>query len=127
MRTTDLAALHLLVIDAAVHPEGEADRLRDEAPPPDESATAAKAHGVIAAGLERDATALSPQAITEVTGIAATPNPPKGVQKRATRRVEEEMIESFSFVYLDRFLFFIFTHKLYKLIPNCVHVCLTKN
>lgn len=87
--TIGLAARPLHATDAAVvHPDGGVDHLRDEAHLPDENVTAAKAH--VATAPERGVTAQSPQGITEATGTAVTPNPQRGVQKRATRRVEEE-------------------------------------
>lgn len=82
---------------AAAHPDGGAVRQRDEAHPPDENATEARAPVAIEAGQGRDATAPSPQVITEVAEIGVTPSPQKGVRKRVTRRVEEETSDPISF------------------------------
>ncbi|XP_077964088.1 pre-mRNA-splicing factor 38A-like [Gasterosteus aculeatus] len=77
------------------HVLGGADLQRDEARHPEESATAARAPAATAAGPETDATAPNLQVTTEATDIAATQSPPRGVQKRVTRRVEEETIDLF--------------------------------
>lgn len=107
--TTDLADLPHLVTDAAAHPGGGADLRRGEAHRPGENAIAARALAAIAAGPEKDATAPNLQVTTEATDIAATQSPQRGVQKKVTRRVEEEMSD-FTFP-LFCFLFF--------LPPNC--------
>ncbi|XP_039457254.1 pre-mRNA-splicing factor 38A isoform X1 [Oreochromis aureus] len=100
---TDLVAPHHHVTDAAVLPDGGAGLQRGEAPHHGETAIAAKAPGATAAGPERDATAPNPQVTTEATDIAAIPSPQRGVQKRVTRRVEEETSDfCFSFCFYTK-------------------------
>ena len=101
--TTDLADLRHLVTDAAAHPDGGADLQRGEARRRGESAIAARAPDDIAAGPEKDGTAPNLQVTTEATDTAATPSLRRGVQKRATRRVEEETSD---FTFLPLFFFF---------------------
>ncbi|XP_034738017.1 pre-mRNA-splicing factor 38A [Etheostoma cragini] len=89
-----LTDIHFAAVNRDLKPlissPGGADLQRDEARRPGETAIAARAPGAIAAAPETDATAPNPQVTTGATDTAATPSPLRGVQRRVTRRVEEE-------------------------------------
>ncbi|KAF3835795.1 hypothetical protein F7725_028353 [Dissostichus mawsoni] len=108
--TTDHVALLRHVTDAVAPQDGGADRQRGEPHRPGETAIAARAPAATAAAPETAATAPNPQVTTEATDTAATQSPQRGVQKRVTRRVEEEMSDV-SLTISSLFIFYLQTDR----------------